>query len=145
MVIFLAVGGAVGHRSFRNWQAPADRAGERAFHKRFATRESRCAAHLQITPNSAERLPDRDPDREKPGRVPRWNGGGVLLAPKVMGAIPNEELRRPEIAAYYGIVLAGAGDYARAAGFLDLGEKASLLPEEKRSWKGPRARWLAGN
>ncbi len=48
-----------------------------------------------------------------------------------MSAIPGEQLRPPAIAAYYGIVLAGAGDYARAAGFLDLGEKASLLPEEK--------------
>ena len=42
-----------------------------------------------------------------------------------------DQLRTPEIAAYYGILLAAAGDQARAAEFLDLGEKATLLPQEK--------------
>ena len=47
------------------------------------------------------------------------------------GALPPEQLRQPEIAAYYGIILAAAGDHARAVEFLDLSEKATLLPQEK--------------
>ena len=49
----------------------------------------------------------------------------------VLGAMPSEQLRQPEIAAYYGIILAGAGDQARAREFIDLGEKATLLPQER--------------
>jgi hypothetical protein len=48
-----------------------------------------------------------------------------------MEGLTPEQLRQPEIAAYYGIILAAAGDHARAAEFLDLGEKATLLPQEK--------------
>jgi hypothetical protein len=40
-------------------------------------------------------------------------------------------LREPAIALYYGIILAATGDGDRAAEFLDLGQKARLLPEEK--------------
>ena len=36
------------------------------------------------------------------------------------------------LAAYYGVLLADIGDFSRAAKFLDLGEKANLLPEEKK-------------
>ncbi|MBV9010033.1 MAG: hypothetical protein JO354_12835 [Verrucomicrobia bacterium] len=43
----------------------------------------------------------------------------------------NAELHRPEIAAYYGIILAATGDWGRAREFLDIGEKANLLPEER--------------
>lgn len=49
---------------------------------------------------------------------------------KVLESLTPEELHQPGIAAYYGIILAAAGD-ARAAEFLDLGEKATLLPQEK--------------
>lgn len=50
---------------------------------------------------------------------------------KILEGLTAEQLRQPEIAAYYGIILAAAGDHARAAEFLDLGEKATLLPQEK--------------
>jgi cytochrome c-type biogenesis protein CcmH/NrfG len=50
---------------------------------------------------------------------------------KVLEALTPEQLRQPEIAAYYGILLAAAGDQARAGEYLDLGDKATLLPEEK--------------
>ena len=36
------------------------------------------------------------------------------------------------LAAYYGVLLANIGDFSRAAKFLDLGEKANLLPEGKK-------------
>jgi cytochrome c-type biogenesis protein CcmH/NrfG len=50
---------------------------------------------------------------------------------KVLEALTPEQLHQPEIAAYYGILLAAAGDSARAGEFLDLGVKATLLPQEK--------------
>jgi cytochrome c-type biogenesis protein CcmH/NrfG len=50
---------------------------------------------------------------------------------KVLETLTPEQLHKPEIAAYYGILLAAAGDQTRAGEFLDLGEKATLLPQEK--------------
>jgi hypothetical protein len=41
-------------------------------------------------------------------------------------------LERPQIATYYGVILAGSGDFSRAAKFLDLGAKANLFPEERK-------------
>ena len=60
-----------------------------------------------------------------------YSQGDFKKALKVLGGLTDEQLHQPEIAAYYGIVLAAAGDQARAGEFLDLGEKAKLLPEEK--------------
>jgi hypothetical protein len=57
--------------------------------------------------------------------------GDSKKAEKIMSGLTTEQLHQPDIAAYYGVILAGTGDYARAAEFLDLGEKAGLLPEEK--------------
>ena len=57
--------------------------------------------------------------------------GDARKALKVLNELTPDQLRQPEIAAYYGIILAASGDHARAAEFLDLGEKAGLLPEEK--------------
>lgn len=57
--------------------------------------------------------------------------GDTKKAMKVMEALTAEQLRQPEIAAYYGIILAAAGDHARAGEYLDLGQKATLLPQEK--------------
>jgi cytochrome c-type biogenesis protein CcmH/NrfG len=57
--------------------------------------------------------------------------GETKKAVKVFEGLTAEQLHRPGIAAYYGIVLAAAGDQARAGEFLDLGEKAKLLPPEK--------------
>jgi cytochrome c-type biogenesis protein CcmH/NrfG len=57
--------------------------------------------------------------------------GETKKALKVLEGLTDEQRHQPEIAAYYGIVLAAAGDQARAGEFLDLGEKATLLPQEK--------------
>jgi cytochrome c-type biogenesis protein CcmH/NrfG len=57
--------------------------------------------------------------------------GETKKALSVLETLTAEQLHKPDIAAYYGILLAAAGDQARAAEFLDLGEKASLLPQEK--------------
>lgn len=58
--------------------------------------------------------------------------GETKKALKVFDNLTEEQLRQPEIAAYYGIILAAGGDAARAAEFLDLGEKSEkLLPQEK--------------
>ena len=48
-----------------------------------------------------------------------------------MNALAPEQLRQPEIATYYGILLAAAGEHAKATEYLDASEKAGLLPEEK--------------
>ena len=45
--------------------------------------------------------------------------------------VREEDLRVPAIAAYYGIVLVANGDKTRAREFLDVGQKATLLPEER--------------
>ncbi len=50
---------------------------------------------------------------------------------KTLETLSPEQLRQPQIAVYYGIILAAGGDEARAAEYLDLGEKATLLPQEK--------------
>jgi cytochrome c-type biogenesis protein CcmH/NrfG len=57
--------------------------------------------------------------------------GDTKKALKVLETLTSGELHKPEVAAYYGIMLAASGDQTRAGEFLDLGEKASLLPEEK--------------
>lgn len=57
--------------------------------------------------------------------------GDIKKARKTMETLGDEQLHQPEIAAYYGIILAAAGEQARAAEFLELGEKATLLPPEK--------------
>jgi predicted Zn-dependent protease len=57
--------------------------------------------------------------------------GETKKAVKVFEGLTAGQLHQPEIAAYYGIILAAAGDQARAGEFLDLGEKAKLLPAEK--------------
>jgi cytochrome c-type biogenesis protein CcmH/NrfG len=57
--------------------------------------------------------------------------GDTEKALKVLEKLTPEQLHQPEIAAYYGIILAADGDAPRAGEFLDLGEKATLLPQEK--------------
>jgi cytochrome c-type biogenesis protein CcmH/NrfG len=57
--------------------------------------------------------------------------GDIKKARKTIETLSDEQLHQPEIAAYYGIILAAAGEQARASEFLDLGEKATLLPQEK--------------
>ncbi|HEV2805194.1 MAG TPA: hypothetical protein VGW57_09725 [Chthoniobacterales bacterium] len=60
-----------------------------------------------------------------------YTAGDSKKAQKTLENLPPEQLRKPELAAYYGVILAATGDRARAGEFLDLGEKASLLPQEK--------------
>jgi Flp pilus assembly protein TadD len=61
-----------------------------------------------------------------------YTQGENKKALKVFETLTEEQLRQPEIAAYYGVILAATGDLARAPEFLDLGEKSTkLLPQEK--------------
>ncbi len=57
--------------------------------------------------------------------------GESRKAVETLAALPESELQRPPIAAYYAMVLVANNEFARAAPFLALGEKAHLLPEEK--------------
>jgi hypothetical protein len=56
--------------------------------------------------------------------------GDTKGAVKIMSSLTEEQLRDPAISAYYGICLA-AGRDERARAYLELGQKATLLPEEK--------------
>lgn len=60
-----------------------------------------------------------------------YRRGEMRKAVQAFADLPEAELRRPQIAAYYGMMLAAAGNFARAREFLDLGAKANLLPEER--------------
>lgn len=60
-----------------------------------------------------------------------YHKGDNKKALQTMETLTEEQRRQPEIAAYYGMMLAAAGDRARAAEYLDLGAGANLLPEEK--------------
>lgn len=57
--------------------------------------------------------------------------GDPRKALQVMDGLNDAQLHQPEIAAYYGLMLAAVDETARAAEFLALGETAKLLPEEK--------------
>jgi Flp pilus assembly protein TadD len=50
---------------------------------------------------------------------------------RLFEGLRRQDLEEPAIAAYYGIILAGSGDTARARHFLERGLQAKLLPEEK--------------
>lgn len=54
----------------------------------------------------------------------------VAEALKVLDALPKVELEKPAIAAYYGVVLAANGTAEKARKYLELGNRARLLPEE---------------
>jgi hypothetical protein len=60
-----------------------------------------------------------------------YTAGDTKKGLKILEALTPAQLHEPAIAAYYGILLAAAGDQPRAGEFLDLGEKATLLPQEK--------------
>ena len=51
---------------------------------------------------------------------------------KVMNRLSEQELRQPALAAYYGLLLATAGETEKARQYLDLAEPAKLLPEERQ-------------
>ena len=52
-------------------------------------------------------------------------------ASRVMSRLSPTDLREPEIAAYYGVILAGAGEKEKARQYLDMGKQARLLPAER--------------
>lgn len=60
-----------------------------------------------------------------------YSRGDSRGALKVMNGLPAQDLQRPEIAAYYGIILKAANDRSKAPVFLELGRQAKLLPEER--------------
>ena len=49
----------------------------------------------------------------------------------VMSALKPDDLRDPQVAIYYGMLLTAAGQAAKAEEFLQLGAGWQLLPEEK--------------
>lgn len=57
---------------------------------------------------------------------------------KVLEALPPQQLEIPSIACYYGVLLAAAGEPAKAKKYLDLAAAADLLPEEKELLKSAR-------
>jgi hypothetical protein len=56
--------------------------------------------------------------------------GDAKGAVKIMSSLTEEQLRDPAISAYYGICFAAVHDQ-RARAYLEVGQKATLLPEEK--------------
>ncbi len=50
---------------------------------------------------------------------------------RLLEGLKPEELEEPSIAGYYGVILAGAGDTAKARHYLERGLQARLLPEER--------------
>ena len=57
--------------------------------------------------------------------------GDTIGALKVMRGLNTTQLHDPSVAAYYGVLLAAAGDAQGAREYLKLGASAKLLPEEK--------------
>ncbi|HEY1583816.1 MAG TPA: tetratricopeptide repeat protein, partial [Chthoniobacterales bacterium] len=60
-----------------------------------------------------------------------FQDGDIKGALKVMSQLTPDQLKDPSVAAYYGIFLSSAGQTDEAAHYLELGEKAQLLPEEE--------------
>ena len=60
-----------------------------------------------------------------------YRRGLYQQALKVMNEIKPDELEKPAFAGYYGVVLAAAGDKAKAGEYLQRGSSAPLLPEER--------------
>jgi predicted Zn-dependent protease len=60
-----------------------------------------------------------------------YAAGDVPAAVQAMEQLTEEQLQQPPIAAYYGIILAAAGQKEKAAQYLQRSREAFLLPEEK--------------
>jgi len=58
--------------------------------------------------------------------------GKTAEALRMLETLPEKELQRPSVAAYYAILLSAAGQQEKARPFVELAEKGQLLPEEKR-------------
>jgi hypothetical protein len=57
----------------------------------------------------------------------------------ILQRLNSEELERPAISAYYGLVLQASGNPGKAKKYLELGLKAPLLPEERKLVERARA------
>jgi tetratricopeptide (TPR) repeat protein len=57
--------------------------------------------------------------------------GQTEEALRVMASLSPQQFESPDIAVYYGILLAATRDWVRAPRFLDLAKRATLLPEEE--------------
>jgi hypothetical protein len=57
---------------------------------------------------------------------------------KLMRAFPESDLRRPEVALYYGVLLAAAGERREAEPYFAAAENGKPLPEERRLMDGAR-------
>jgi hypothetical protein len=60
-----------------------------------------------------------------------YSRGEIEPALQAMEALTPEQLQAPAIAAYYGMILAAAGQKEKAREYLQRGSQAFLLPEEK--------------
>jgi Flp pilus assembly protein TadD len=60
-----------------------------------------------------------------------YTRGDVAEALQAFSRLTEEQLQVPTIAAYYGVVLAAAGEREKARQYLARGAKAFLLPEER--------------
>lgn len=60
-----------------------------------------------------------------------YTKGDARGALEVMNGLSETQLKDPAVAAYYGVVLAAAGDSEKARDYLKAGASAKLLPEEK--------------
>lgn len=60
-----------------------------------------------------------------------FQSGDVKGAVKIMSQLTPEQLHDPSVAAYYGLLLAAAGQNDAATEYFALAEKAKLLPEEE--------------
>jgi hypothetical protein len=60
-----------------------------------------------------------------------YSQGNVKQAPASNGTVDLGRASAAEIVAYYGVFLVRAGANAKAARFLELADKATLLAEEK--------------
>jgi cytochrome c-type biogenesis protein CcmH/NrfG len=49
----------------------------------------------------------------------------------LLEGLKRDQLEEPSVAAYYGVILAGSGDQAKARHYLERGREARLLPEER--------------
>jgi hypothetical protein len=58
---------------------------------------------------------------------------------KLLDNLKKEDIEKPAIAAYYGLILASTGEYTKARPYLERGLQAKLLPEEKNLITGAGA------
>jgi hypothetical protein len=58
---------------------------------------------------------------------------------KIMQSVKPQDLQKPSIAGYYGLILKATGNPTKARSYLDLSLKSNLLPEEKKLFEQAKA------